>query len=139
MKNKIKDSIEYIERSLLITFFSNMLSPLHIAAHIMSIEDLEREKKLLKLSKKMLKIVNRFKELEYDNIKLFYEVYNKKENLSVKELQTLRDFCYALEDKYDLTIKKSPDEEKEYDIYYKYSEELDKFLEEKKTLNNSLK
>lgn len=69
----------------------------------------------------MLKIMNRVLEENQiekmeNNIHLFYELYNKREDLTLKELKILRDFCYRLE----------------LVDYHKYSESLDELIEEKR-------
>lgn len=138
--NKVPESVLSIIRTLFIIFLPSLLSPLHIAGHQLSIEDSNRQKKILKLSKKMLKIVNHFSQSDsqsnedfkqLSNVELFYKVYNRIEELSLKELTVLRDFCYALYDKYDLRITRDWEEECENDIYDKYSEVIDKILKEK--------
>lgn len=131
--NKVKDTFSAILGGIIILFLSN---PLFITSYLSSIEDKERNKKLNKLSRKMLPIANNFTRLEVpeslndiNRVELFYKVYEHIDHLTLKELKILRDFCYALNDKYDLTIKHGIETEDE--IYRKYSSELDDLIEKR--------
>lgn len=131
--NKIKDAFSTILGGIIILFINN---PLCIASYYWGIEDNERNKKLNRLSRKMLPIANNFTKKEspcaLDNInrvELFYKVYENIDYLTLKELKILRNFCYALEDRYDLRIKHEVETEDE--IYRKYSSELDEKLEKR--------
>lgn len=54
------------------------------------------------------------------------------DNLKLRELRILRNFCYALRDPYDLTITKGDQKtESEDEVYYKYSDVLDDYMEKK--------
>lgn len=128
-------------RTFFITFLPGMLSPLHIAGHKLSIDEYNREKEITKWSKKMLQITTRFSKdnselskqsKQLDNVELFYIVYNRMDDLTLKELKILRKFCYALRDKYDLTIKRDHEKESEDDIYEKYSDIIDNFIDGKR-------
>ncbi|MCI9279337.1 MAG: hypothetical protein HFJ02_00875 [Bacilli bacterium] len=119
-------------------FLPKLLSTLHLASYYLDQKDKEREKKLYKLSKKMLVIVNNYINAEriasldeINRIELFYKVYSQIENLKPRELKILRDFCYALYNPYDLTIVREHDSEREEEIYYKYKDELNNVIEKK--------
>lgn len=89
----------------------------------------------------MLSIANRFVKAEEEKInslddinrvELFYKVYRQVDNLTLRELRILRNFCYALNDPYNLTIIKNEQEtESEEQVYYKYSSLLDDYMEKK--------
>lgn len=128
-KDKIKNIISSIASEMLILFVPKLLSPLHLASYSYYKKDIEREKRLNKLSKKMLIIANRYtkaKEIillsDISRVELFYMVYNQMDYLESKELKILRDFCFALNNPYDLTISRDGEPEREDDIYYKYKD-----------------
>lgn len=87
----------------------------------------------------MISIAYRFVKTEEENIllnnmsyvELFYNVYKQVDYLTLRELKVLRNFCYALYDPYDLTIVSDHRAESEDDIYYKYSNLLDNYVDEK--------
>ncbi len=116
----------------MVLFISN---PLYLASYLTCIEDKERKKKLRKLSKKMISIANNFARIDeemLDNInhvELFYKVYEHTDYLTLKELKTLRNFCYALNDRYNLTIEYQTESEDE--VYRKYSSSLDSLIEKR--------
>lgn len=138
---KQTDTLKRVARSLcrgmIVLFAPRILSPLTLASLYES-SNTTQKKKLLKLSKKMLKIIKRISREDSElqeltsNIKLFYEVYNKREFLTLEELEILRNFCYAFEDKNSLVITRPYEEERENDIYYKYSRMIDELIEEQK-------
>ncbi len=89
----------------MITFIPNMLSPLHLACYSRSQKELEEKKRRFqRLSQKMKEITTRYKEEEEDqeqepsNVELFYDVYHHIDDLSLKELKVLREYCSLLKD-----------------------------------------
>lgn len=111
------------------------LSTLHLASFHKSIITKEK-KELLKLSKKMLKIITRFsgdalqvyKQNEtYDDINLFYDVYNNKDNLTLKELKALRDYYYLIESNHQFDRQSS-----DVQSYVQYSDNLDESIDKKR-------
>lgn len=138
---KQTDTLKKVTRSvcrgLIVLFAPGILSPLTLASLYES-SNTTQKKKLLKLSKKMLKIIKRISREDSEiqeltsNIKLFYEVYNKRDILTLEELEILRNFCYAFEDKNSHVITRPYEEERENDIYCKYSRIIDELIEEKK-------
>lgn len=134
----MKKVISSISSELLILFVPKLLSPLHLASYYSYQKNIECEKRLNKLSKKMLVIANNYIHIEamtslddINRVELFYKVYSQIDNLNPRELKILRDFCYALYNPYDLTIVREHDPEREDSIYYKYKDVLDKAIEEK--------
>lgn len=126
-----------IAGELIILFVPQLLSPLHLASYHSYQIGKEREKKLKRLSKKMILIKSRFGDVEeeqlnsldnIDRVELFYQVYHHLNDLTIKELKILRDFCYALNDQYDLRISRS-DKESEQDVYYRYRSQIDDFID----------
>lgn len=89
----------------------------------------------------MIPIANRFVKTEKEKInslddinrvELFYRVYRQVDNLTLRELKILRNFCYALYNPYDLRIATSGDKtESEDQVYRKYSNVLDNYMDEK--------
>lgn len=54
------------------------------------------------------------------------------DNLTLRELRILRNFCYTLHDPYDLTIiREEQKTESEDEVYYRYSNRLDNYMEKK--------
>lgn len=86
----------------MITFIPGMLSPLHLACYSRSQKEAEEKKKRFqKLSQKMKEITTRYKEdqeQESSNVELFYDVYHHIDDLSLKELKVLREYCSLLDD-----------------------------------------
>jgi len=116
-----------------------LLSPLHLASYHSYKMGNERKKKLKRLSRKMFLINSRFTNLEdnqldlledINHVELFHQVYNHVDELSVKELKVLRDFCYALDNPYDLRISRD-NKEREQDIYDKYRSKIDNIIDSK--------
>lgn len=135
-KDKMKNIISSIASEILILFVPKLLSPLHLASYYSYKKGIEREKRLNKLSKKMLVIANRYTKAEemillndISRVELFYMVYNQMDHLELRELKILRDFCCALNNPYDLTIVREGEPEREDDIYYKYKNVLDDTIE----------
>ena len=89
----------------------------------------------------MISIANRFVKTEEEKlnllgdvnrVELFYKVYRQVDYLTLRELRILRDFCYALNDPYDLTIRRGDETlESEDEVYYKYNDMLDNLMDEK--------
>lgn len=83
----------------------------------------------------MVSIANNFARIDkemLDNInrvELFYKIYEHTDYLTLKELKTLRNFCYALNDRYNLTIEYQTGGEEQ--IYQKYSSSLDSLIEKR--------
>lgn len=133
-ENKLKKISFFILRTLVVVFVPN-ISPLHLVSYKTGIEESQRKRSLSKYKKKMIRILDKFPQSEIyprqelDTIQLFYQVYNHIDELTVKELKVLSNFCYLLDNKYDLRISESGEEESEQDIYYHYSYKIDKFLE----------
>lgn len=133
-----------VVNELLILFVPQLLSPLHLASYYTYKKNKEREKELNRLSKKMILIVNRSVKAEKEKInslddinyvELFYRVYGQVDNLPLRELRILRNFCYTLHNPYDLTIIKGDQKtESEDEIYYKYSNILDDYMEKKRKI-----
>lgn len=89
----------------MITFLPGLLSPLHLACYSRCQKEAEEKKKTFqKVSHKMKEITARYPEKEAPqeemtpNIKLFYDVYNHIDELSLKELKVLRKYCSTVDD-----------------------------------------
>lgn len=77
--------------------------------------------------------INSLDDINY--VELFYRVYGQVDNLPLRELRILRNFCYTLHNPYDLTIiKENQKTESEDEIYYKYSNILDDYMEKKRKI-----
>lgn len=133
--------ISSVASEVLILFLPQLLSPLHLASYYFYKKSKDREKELNRLSKKMILITNRFTKIEEEKInsledinylELFYNVYRQVDKLTLRELKVLRNFCYALHNPYDLTIIKGDQKIEIVDeVYYKYSNELDGYMDKK--------
>lgn len=109
---KLKRILCNICGELIVLVAPKTLSTLHLASFHKSIITNEK-KELLKLSKKMLKITVRFSEDDLqihkqnetqDDITLFYDVYNKRSDLTLKELKILRDYYYLIKSNHRFVI-----------------------------------
>lgn len=83
-------------------FLPKLLSTLHLASYYLDQKDKEREKKLYKLSKKMLVIVNNYINAEriasldeINRIELFYKVYSHRE-LKTKRTKNIKRFLLCI-------------------------------------------
>ncbi len=135
---------------LIVLFFPEKLSVLHLASFHKSIITKEK-KELLKLSKKMLKIIARFSETDLqiyqqaenqNNISLFFDVYNKRNDLTLKELKVLRDYYYLVKSDHRFVINQFYGETSNDHSLIQYSDELDELIDKKrlrKSLNNQFK
>lgn len=90
----MKNIISSIASEILILFVPKLLSPLHLASYYSYKKGIEREKRLNKLSKKMLVIANRYTKAEeiillndISHVELFYMVYNQMDHLELRELK----------------------------------------------------
>jgi len=133
--DKLKRILCNICGELIVLVAPKTLSTLHLASFHKSIITKEK-KELLKLSKKMLKIITRFsgdalqvyKQNEtYDDINLFYDVYNNKDNLTLKELKALRDYYYLIESNHQFDRQSS-----DVQSYVQYSDNLDESIDKKR-------
>lgn len=96
----------------------------------------------------MISIVNRFEKLDEEKIdslddinhvELFYKAYSQMDNLTLRELRVLRNFCYTLYDPYNLTIiKNGLQTESTDEVYYKYSNVLNNYIIEKKVKRKTI-
>lgn len=127
--------ISSIVGEIVVLSVPHLLSPLHLASYHTYKLDQERKRKLKRLSKKMVFIKNRFTNSDQkdslediNHVELFHQVYNHIDELKVKELNVLRDFCYALYDPYDLRISRD-NQEREQDIYDKYRGKIDDLID----------
>lgn len=135
----LKSIVRNICGELILLFAPNSLSPLHLSSFHKSI--LEKEnKQLLKLSKKMSDIADRFlidNKSYINNIELFYKVYNQIDDLTIKELNILYEFCYLLKQ----TNSFNSENKFGMDSYYKYINAIEgsivsqKSKKKKKTCN----
>jgi len=133
--DKLKRILCNICGELIVLVAPKTLSTLYLASFHKSIITKEK-KELLKLSKKMLKIITRFsgdalqvyKQNEtYDDINLFYDVYNNKDNLTLKELKALRDYYYLIESNHQFDRQSS-----DVQSYVQYSDNLDESIDKKR-------
>lgn len=133
--DKLKRILCNICGELIVLVAPKTFSTLHLASFHKSIITKEK-KELLKLSKKMLKIITRFsgdalqvyKQNEtYDDINLFYDVYNNKDNLTLKELKALRDYYYLIESNHQFDRQSS-----DVQSYVQYSDNLDESIDKKR-------
>lgn len=133
--DKLKRILCNICGELIVLVAPKTLSTLHLASFHKSIITKEK-KELLKLSKKMLKIITRFsgdalqvyKQNEtHDDINLFYDVYNNKDNLTLKELKALRDYYYLIESNHQFDRQSS-----DVQSYVQYSDNLDESIDKKR-------
>lgn len=136
----MKKMISSMASELIILFVPQLLSPLHLASYYSYQKNTERQKKLNKLSKKMLLIADDHQKIEekqlgslenMNYVELFHRVYRQIEYLNLKELKILRNFCCALYNPYDLTINRNHEIETEEEIYYKYKNILNNVVEQK--------
>ncbi len=102
----------------------------------------KEKKRLLKLSKKVLNISVRLSNdiiendnIIVDNVQLLYEVYNHIDDLTKKELNILREFCYLLKQTNSFNLEKKID----IKSYYQYIDVIDNSIELKKSENKTQK
>lgn len=145
MKNssKIGKLVRHVCGEFIILLAPNTLSILHLSSFHKSSVMLEK-KELLKLSKKMVKIVSQLSESDFynqseeiqDPIKLFYEVYSRKNDLTVRKLKILRDYYDLIKSHYNfMSIQYREDGNS---LYNSYDDILDELIDKKrlrKTLN----
>lgn len=124
---------------LIVLFAPKALSPLHLASFYKSRQTKER-KELLKLSKKILKIntqisLNDLKNYQQDitsnNIKLFNDVYKRKNDLTLRELKILRNYCLLLKNNYRPVINEHYIYENKDFIDSNCNEILDEIIDKK--------
>lgn len=139
--NTLKKVVRFVCGEFIVLLVPNTLSTLHLSSFYKSCVMIEK-KQLLKLSKKTLKIIFLFSENSFpyqqdeiqNYVRLFYEAYSRKNDLTVKELKVLRDFYCLLRSNYSfMTVHqyKEQGESSYYDI-------LDELIDRKrlrKTLN----
>lgn len=137
--NKLKRIIYNICGELIVLVAPKSLSTLHLASYHKSIITKEK-KELLHLSKKMLKIVSRFSQEDLqihkqtetqDNIHLFYDVYDKKNDLTLKELKILRDYYYLIKNNNSFIMEHFYKKANNEQFYDEYSDILDELISRK--------
>lgn len=147
--NIIKRTVRCIAGELILLFAPGTLSTLHLASCYGSSGSsstscsssshensrTKQEKELLKLSKRMLKVATRLSEngsekdnRTQNNVELFYDLYNKRDNLTLKELKLLRDFYDILRHNNCFAVTESCETIK----CYEYSEAIDELIDEKR-------
>lgn len=129
-KSILTKIMHYICRKGIILFAPQTLSTLHLAS-LYENKKTEEKKQLENLSRKMEKIVTKFPKKSLNkhiekNIELLDSAYNKKDSLTLKELKTLRNFCYLLK-KEDIVAK-----EEKISIDEKYNKIEAYYIEKKK-------
>lgn len=138
--NLLKKTVGYLYRELILLFAPETLSPLHLASLYKS-PITKNKKQLLKLTKKMLEVYRRLEENDIlsnqfniidNNIKLFYDVYNNKDNLTLKELKILKKYCYTLKNNCSFTTIKCYSEGMEKYNYDQCSKTLNKLIDQKR-------
>lgn len=138
--DKLKRILCNICGELIVLVAPKTLSTLHLASFHKSIITKEK-KELLKLSKKMLKITARFSEDDLqihkqnetqDDINLFYDVYNKRNDLTLKKLKILRDYYYIIKSNHQFVINQFDRQSSDDQSYIQYSDNLDELIDKKR-------
>lgn len=137
--NLLKKTVGYLYRELILLFAPETLIPLHLASLYKS--SITKDKKqLLKLTKKMLEVNSRLKEKNIlsnqyniidNNVKLFYDVYNNKDSLTLNELKVLKKYCYVLKDSGNFTTIYYSEDKEKYN-YEQYCKSINKLIDEKR-------
>lgn len=118
------------------------IKPLHLASIAYYKDQQNKKKEFQRVQKKIKAILDRFPDdtqnIDYNDYQqVFFEVYNKANFLSVKDLETLRQFCLLA---YDLNMKESLIEENhdKIDIYARYHGKIEDKIDEQKIQKKSI-
>lgn len=127
----------------MITFMPDLLSPLHLACYSRCQREREEEEKdFQKVSQKMRKIMTRYPENETSqdgvtsNVKLFYDVYNHIDDLSLKELKVLRRYCCTIGEINCMVPIKQMENPIEVDRISRLEDTIDNHIKEQKAKVN---
>lgn len=146
-KNPLKKVACNICGELVSLFAYKSFNTLHLAS-LRESSITKEKKKLLKLSKKIVSIATKFPPNEIEdseqyanmdcNVKLFFEVYNKMEYLTLKELRLLYDFCYILRRQGYFSVIKDNDAKEAINRYNQYSDNIYELIELKKVRKKTI-
>ena len=140
-KNEIGNVFSLKLSKFIVLFAHRFLSPLQLASFYSDQQNVERQKRLNQLVKKLILILNNHEPNEEENIqsldyinhiRLFYRLYSQRQNLSLKELVILRDFGRLLYYTNGLTMMKLQQEMWEDENYYQCFDKLEKIIESKR-------
>lgn len=128
----------------IVTFAPFLLSPLHLASIAYYKNQQNKKKEFQRVQRRIKTILDRFPDdtqnIDYNDYQqVFFEVYNKANFLSVKDLETLRQFCLLAYN--SLNMKESLMEENrdKIDIYARYHGKIENKIDEQKIRKKSIR
>lgn len=121
----------------MIVFIPQRLNALQISSHYSGIEKIKQKRKKLKLSKQMLQIIKKSQQdfttlyQQTSDKELFLKVYNSIDDLTLRELKALKEFCCILRKEERPTLIQINTGVEKNNNYDKCEESIEKVIDSK--------